>query len=275
MPSRKKAKGKARKAAKQAAKAKESEAAVAANQRLKESLEAQTQRLQISQIHGLLSMKCHHGFDGKSTICHEFIETIIPVFLSSQDNVLAALKAVHEATAEKYADVYSSKLESIVSIFSAVGTEAFLRGDINSAQLYAALTCHFEELIAVYIGKTKALVNWTKILELDRADDHTLAKFFRKRIPCHCLDEKYKEVKSVKKMGMCYNLNCSQPGRKAERSKMLCCTRCGAANYCSIECQKNDWKKHKEICANIAEEKAAFQAKQLCYAATAKANEDD
>ncbi len=261
MPSRKKAKGKARKAAKEAAK--ESQAAVSADQRQKqqESLELEAQ-MQILQISRGLSTKCRHGFDDASTICEEFIATFITAFLSNPEDdmdMADAFKTAHAATAgEKFADVYSFKLETVVSNFSAFGADSFLGGNIDSAQFYAALAFYFEELIAVDVEKTKVFVNWTKVVELtDYADDHTLAKFFRKRIPCHCLDEKYKEVKSVKKMGMCCNPNCSV--RNVERSKMLCCTGCGICNYCSIECQKNDWKKHKKFCANIAEEKAAFK----------------
>jgi hypothetical protein len=37
----------------------------------------------------------------------------------------------------------------------------------------------------------------SKIVQANRADEHTLVKFFRKRIPCSCLDEKYQEVKQI------------------------------------------------------------------------------
>ena len=107
--------------------------------------------------------------------------------------------------------------------------------------------------------KSKAILCWTKVCELHGADEHTLARYYRKRIPCACLDEKDEEVKSFKKMGWCCNKTRSLPGKRVERGKMLCCARCGEANYCSIECQKADWKRHKEYCGDIAEEKAAFK----------------
>mmetsp|Transcript_3126 Transcript_3126/g.4809 ORF Transcript_3126/g.4809 Transcript_3126/m.4809 type:complete len:273 (+) Transcript_3126:106-924(+) len=269
MPSRKKAKGKGRKAAKEA-KAKESQAAVAANDsnRQEESLEVRLRLRVRAQMLGLQisrgsSMECSHGLDDTLPICNEFIETFIPAFLSvSKGSVDDAFEAGHAATAlEKFNDVYSSKLESIVSILSAIGTDSFLGEDNGSTRVHAALACHFEELLAVSVRQTQAHINWTKIVELLHCgvDEHTLVKFFRKRIPCHCLDEKYKAVKSVKKMGYCRNVNCSLPGRKVERSKMLCCTGCGDANYCSIGCQRADWKSHRKYCGNIAEEKAAFK----------------
>ncbi len=265
MPSRKKAKGKARKAAKEAAKAKakeeKSQAAVAGNNLEDESLAAQLQRLQISRG---LSMSCRHGVDDTPPICNEFIAAFIPGFLAMLDgNAMDAFEAAHEATSgEKFADVYSSMQETVVSMLVAAGTDSFLGGDIGPAQLYAALACHFEELIAVSVRHTAGLVNWVKVFELLSADEHTLAKFYRKRIPCHCLDEKYKEVKSVKKLGWCYNPSCSRPDQMAVRSKMFTCARCGEVNYCSIECQKADWKAHKEYCNRIVKATAAFDSKQ-------------
>ena len=128
--------------------------------------------------------------------------------------------------------------------------------------VFATYASFFEEWIAAIVHKTKATVGWAKIVELCVGDDHTLVSYYRKRIPCSCLDEKYKKVKSVKKMGFCYNIDCNMPDGMVERGKMFCCTRCGDANYCSVECQKADRKKHKKLCDRTAETKAAFNSNQ-------------
>ncbi len=279
MPSRKKAQGRARRAAKEAkaeeaVKEKEDQAVVAATQQEEESLgaslalEAQMQRLQIVRTK---SMSCGHGLDSSlspnENICLDFINAFIDAFISSKDSVsvIDVFIVALQATTVEYATVYcsSSKLDTVVSILVSNGTQCILDGQYHdNARFYASLACYFEEWSAASVRKTKATFGWAKILELFDADDHTLIKYCRKRAPCSCLDEKYKEVKSVKKMGLCYNLNCSLPGRQEERSKMFYCTRCGEANYCSIQCQKEDWKGHKGICGNTAEEKAAFKANQ-------------
>ena len=167
----------------------------------------------------------------------------------------AALKAADST-------VYCSKLDTFISMVLARGAQLILDRDDETAQLYASLACYFEDFKAVGVHMTRAVPNFPKIFELLSADDHTLVSYYRKRIPCVCLDEKYKEVKSVKKTGLCYNPNCSHPGRKVERSRMFSCTRCDVANYCSVECQKAEWKRHRHFCDGAVKAKAAFDSSQ-------------
>ena len=267
MPSRKKAKGKARKAAKDAkAEAKEEESRsvvnVAVNQRQawEEWLETQMQQ-------PASPTKCWHGLVPLSSgnkICLEFIDAFTAAFLS-EDKMGGAFCTAYNVTKGEYSSVYSSKLDKVISLLLSRGTRCILDGDKNSAQpqLYASLATFFEDYMAIYELKTQGSPNVSKTFELLSADDHTLVSYYRKRIPCSCLDEKYKEVKSMKKMGRCDNPGCSYPGRKVDRSKMFCCTRCGDANYCSVECQRANWKGHKEFCGMAAAAKAAFKSNQV------------
>ena len=265
MPSRKKVKGKARKSAKEAkAKEEESRAVGVANQRQGESVGELMQRL----IFNAVSQKpCTHGCPslpaGEKKICQEFIDTFTATFLSlCGDKVVKAFRAATDTTEEEYEEIYDSKLDTVVSIFLYNGAKHILHGDSSEAQLYASFACYFEEYIASEVRKTEVAINWVKPFELLKADDHTLVSYFKKRISCSCLDEKYKEVKSVKKMGWCCNPSCSLPERRVERSKMFSCTQCGVVNYCSVACQKNHWREHKEFCAETAEMKAAFKSSQ-------------
>ena len=260
MPSRKKAKGKARKAAKEAKAAKEEESQalveVAASQRQGESVETQLQRLRINAASPKL---CRHGLvqssPGDQKICEDFINTFAVAFRSSIVDLGDCLHAAYNTTKEKYPDVYASKLDTVVSILLARGTQYILEEVKLAAVLHAVFASYFEGIMAIEVDGSEDVSCLRKIVELFNPDDHTLVSYYRNRTPCSCLDEKYKEVKSVKKMGLCCNTNCSQPGCRVERSKMFSCTRCGAANYCSVQCQRADWKKHKKICTIIVEKK--------------------
>ena len=262
MPSRKKAKGKARKAAKEAkAKEEESRAVGAVNQQQNGLIEAQMHRLAINDI---MHQKCRHGLAPSSAddqkICDEFIDAIFTAF-RSQKTVAEGFGAAIAATTDKYADVYSSKLDTVISILLCNGTQCILDGNSRRAQLYACIACFCEDVMAFNVNKHAAPC-CAMTIELESADDRTLVSYYRKRIPCACLDEKYKEVKSLKKMGLCCNPSCSHPRRRVERSKMFYCTRCGGANYCSVECQKKHWKKHREHCDVVVTMNAAFDSEQ-------------
>mmetsp|Transcript_9581 Transcript_9581/g.14782 ORF Transcript_9581/g.14782 Transcript_9581/m.14782 type:complete len:297 (+) Transcript_9581:11-901(+) len=266
MVSRKKAKGKARKAAK-AKKEEEEEdySAAAAQQREQEgALEAQMQMQRL--IIDSLPSPCKHGFDPfpEGDVCSRFVRLYLETLFAGAGNKVrnkidAIFKAV-DAVDKKYPEVIydSSKMKRILSYFLSVGTDHILNGHDDAARITAAVIVVFKECIASNVNKTKAGVDTQKLMEILIADDHTLVSFFRKRITCSCLDKKHKEVKSIKKMGYCNNDKCPLGG-KVERSKMVYCTRCSVAYYCSRDCQEAAWSDHREICKKRAEENAKFE----------------
>eukprot|EP00984_Skeletonema_dohrnii_P017753 scaffold8149_cov130-Skeletonema_dohrnii-CCMP3373.AAC.3 len=271
MVSRKKAKGKVRKAVK-AKKEEEKEAhddsaAAAAQQRQREQDGALDAQLQMQRlIIDSLPPPCKHGFnpfpDGH--ICdrflHLFSSTFVDASTSSGNRIIGIVEAM-AAMEDKYPEVLydSSKMKEILSYFSSVGTQQILNEDEYAARTTAAVIVMIDEFIAVKVNKTQAGVQLQKMLEMVSSDDHTLVSFFRKRISCTCLDKKHEEVKSIKKMGVCNNDKCPLPGGKVERSKMLYCTRCRYAYYCSRDCQKAAWSDHREGCDERAERNAKFE----------------
>ena len=172
----------------------------------------------------------------------------------------------------KYAEVWTDPdmMQWVASYFVSSSTDMILAG--NHRPGFAAMWSSFFEQRAAILTQENdidwdifvALCDWGKMCELYKGDDHTLVSFSRKRIPCKCLDNKYKEVKSITKIGRCHNPNCSLPDKykKTVRSEMLYCTQCRRANYCSRECQVAHWPFHKEICAVAANMRAARKSGQ-------------
>ncbi len=270
MPSRKKAKGQARRAAKAEAEAaaKKNEAkegqAVAINQQEDASLVALLNRLGINVAN--TPEQCKHGYPPMSPrdekILQDFMNAFNAVYSSQDNNMVDDFVAAYQATKDEYSDVYYNQMHIVVPRLVSIGAQHIIEGNNHDARVYSVVVCFFEEWTAVNVRKTKATFSWTKMIELDCADDHTLVQYYRKRIPCSCLDKKYKEVKSVKKLGWCCNPNCSKPNHLVERSKMFCCSRCGETNYCSSKCQKAHWKMHRESCDIDVKKKAAFDSEQ-------------
>ena len=66
--------------------------------------------------------------------------------------------------------------------------------------------------------------------------------------------------------GMRYVKTCGAECGKDERTaKMLSCQACLAVVYCSKECQKQDWKRHKPECSARAEATATLAGEGITY----------
>ncbi len=200
---RKRNQGKARKAAK--AKAKQEAEERENNQTIDERQQpgaAQVQRMQSGNI----TTKCQHGISVPETdISFRFIIAFYESFhaargdnLSISDSLEAAVNAT---TNEFFAEVWSNstKMEVAMSLFLREGTQEILDGKYGAARETAIFAMYLEQQSAFFLHHTQALVRWNKIEEMHYADQHTLVKFFQRRLPCSCLDEKYVEVKNITK----------------------------------------------------------------------------
>ena len=209
--------------------------------------------------------ECFHGFelDHEAQLCHDFHEAFRRGYhekwQSGNHDMMSCFEAGLDAViALKFTNIRMDKLVAY-SVYE--GTHYILIGHDRLAGVEASFAYYFEQFIATTLEKTQPAINWLGVAELQHCDLHTLVKFLRKRIPCKCLDEKYKEVKSMTKVGLCYNIECLRSGKLPARSEILYCERCGVG-YCSTECQKAHWKLHKPYCNRVAREKAEFDAKQ-------------
>jgi hypothetical protein len=204
-------------------------------------------------------------------ICDEFVAAYADAFQAAGDD-FDSFGPAFDGTADEYPEIWydAFNVEFVASIFLSRGVQYLLSGNVIAAQCNAVFAYYFEQYIETTLHKTRAVIDFLTMYELRQADQRTLVRFFKKRIPCYCLKKKYKEVKSVTKMSICMNSDCSHNaatvgarfGARVERSKTLRCTRCEQAFYCSRACQKAHWFAHREDCDDIAEKKAAFAAKR-------------
>ena len=266
---RKRNQGKARRAAKAKAREEADEGENNNNQTANNSSEEQSLSAQMRQLQ-MGDEKCRHGLFDPS-ISTDITQFIIAFNLSFREaagfgdqSIARCLVDAEKATRDEFADVWndSTKMEIAISYLLCLGTNAILKRQDDTARDCATFARCLEQYIAVLFKQTQALVNWPKIEDTYFADLHTLVKFFRHRIPCSCLDEKYKEVKHITKMGHCYNPQCSISRRKVERSKTKYCSRCRCVTYCSRECQVADWKEHALDCDDFVAMIAKFEAKR-------------
>ncbi len=266
MPSRMKAKGKARKVAKAK---KEAEGG---REDEMSSLQAGMEELWAMKNPG--NNDCTHGSAPLDQSAEKFLRDFCTVYqrgLRSSSNsgkldVGKELGEAHVATIKEYAGVWtdSAAMELVQSTLVAKGAQHILHLGEESefTRCCASMAYYFEQYTAVVLKGDAALPDTVKVAELFFADKHTLVKFFKKRIPCSCLDHVYKEVKSSTKMGLCCNNQCSHPSKQVARNTMLYCTRCRQVNYCSRECQIAHWPEHKEFCGYCVSTKDEIDSKR-------------
>ena len=264
---RKRIKGKARKEAK--AKAREEADKGGNNDQVPNSSEQSLLSALMRQLQ-IKGGKCWHAIIPASpeNFSSEFVCAFDSAFReaigSGVQNLEKCFMTAQVATLNEYAEVWndSDNMEIANSLFLNSGTEAILGGDFIYAQILATFVRYFEQYIAVLFKQTQAVVKWSKIFETSNADEHTLVKFYRHRISCSCLDEKYEEVKHITKVGYCFNARCPTPQEEVERSNTKYCSRCRCVTYCSRECQVADWTEHKPNCDNNVAMIAQFEAKK-------------
>ena len=191
---------------------------------------------------------------------HQFINRFVCEYNNASSVLNYNIRKAYHATREEYADMWNNAavMERVSVYFLTEGTKYVLEGNNKAASHYASLAYCFEQHIACNLRKERLTMSWPKMNELYfDPDEHTLVSFFKKRISCSCLDSKYKEVKSLKKLGICYNSNCPHPGRKVERRLTKCCSLCRRVNYCSRLCQVENWNVHRLHCPRYVERDVA------------------
>ena len=83
--------------------------------------------------------------------------------------------------------------------------------------------------------------------ELAGGNRRDVVKFVAKRLPCTCLKELHRAArKKLVKEGVCRGCNMKFP-----RSELFICTGCTLTLYCSRECQRTDWSRHKKYCGDL------------------------
>ena len=216
MASRKKAKGKARKAAK--AQQQEEAAAVAADQRgsLHSQLDNKTNNNNTTSSRARYKKVCQHGFGSKTFphwhTCDSFMGEFMTGFNSTNGHNAHDLRAAHDLTTVKYgSSVWSNAdmLNWIKSCFIANGTRYLLDGtpdkggvDAHATKDYAIIALYIEQYIAITLTKTQDTFDWDTIssLQMDaNPTKHQLVSFYHSRNPCSCLKKLFREGEETEK----------------------------------------------------------------------------
>ena len=103
----------------------------------------------------------------------------------------------------------------------------------------------------------------SKVRDLQGSNDRDLYKFFSKRVSCACLKDAYSYArKTLPKIGRCHHCD-----EIKERKLLSVCSQCGIYQYCSRECHVAHWPDHEKICdscGSLRKRQARKEDKDQC-----------
>ena len=118
---------------------------------------------------------------------------------------------------------------------------------VHSNDVAICIMINVLELLRTYSDIT--VVNWraakinNRLVAGNRRDT---IKFVAKRLPCTCLKKLHSAArKKLRKEGYCECCKKTFP-----RSQLYVCTGCMIAEYCSKECQRAVWSRHRQHCGH-------------------------
>jgi hypothetical protein len=146
--------------------------------------------------------------------------------------------------------------ESLATLCFSIATDATLDGNLGEAQAFFQVGIFLRTWIRL---GTSVVLQILSLFEVDGSNEHMirffnvlyqtrtdrgLTLFLGKRMPCTCLEGKVSSAKDCPKTDKCNG--CKE---QSESSRLMKCMQCLSIEYCSKECQRADWKSHKQYCA--------------------------
>ncbi len=243
MPSRKRLKAKARRAAKGGGDRRREEGAAATNDTI------------------ISSNQCNHGCPTIETgdICDEFANAykskLEEIVFEQKDGSLsipnpyagfsaAVRSAVRQDDRSKYESAWreTANLNRTRGNLLAWGTDLILKGKRREEVMSTSVA------ITILWLECGVDINEMPMLLIDDLTDDLVretTKFYYKRLKdCDCLKEKWRQLRKQTKIS-----RCDQCCKDIPRRETLICSRCWTAQFCSKACQVKHWPKHKSFCS--------------------------
>lgn len=243
MPSRKRAKGKERKA---------------------KAAEPKVSRWEILSrwSENNVTIQCSHSCKGKMDLVippasspphpvHDFMSAVYAFDGPARPQWYDIMKLLYQQYSPVWKD--DDHRKSAQNILLAFGTNSILRdGTYAVPNIVSAVLLvleHFNDSKDFESAFWSAAPKIRDITYMYRSDRDAL-KFYSKRIRCSCLKERYAQTKGRMKKGECHNCR-----KVLERKELMVCSRCNVNQYCSDKCHREAWTAHKKWCDKVVNSK--------------------
>ena len=197
------------------------------------------------------------GEDKASTgtiACKHGCTVLLPAIIHLMDTIFSGCAKRMTDVIDLHPEVWNDDTYKMnaTNILARVGTNMLLSEDANVtgiitlARLIVSLE-QYDGSNSLHTAPVDSREGQRKMRDLN-SDTSSIRrdalKFFSKRLPCSCLKSMHREARRTQpKVGVCYG--CYEEMKRVDLSV---CSRCMIAQYCSRECQVTDWTKHEWIC---------------------------
>jgi len=232
MPSRKRAKGKARKEKNQ----------------VRESVAERDDSQPVDVV--IPNVRCIHGsvdFYSQHSSVRRFVDMCQKSLKAGQGRMFGVVELTHDQHREVWEN--ETKRKTVINILSGLGTALFLGDAICTAMDIARVIIMLENYDGAdnFCSITQNPSVNEQVLSISAGEEIDIIHFYKQRIPCSCLDEKCSHYEQFQKRGS----RCAKCNQKKYYKDLLTCAGCKIVQYCSRECQKLDWPRHKVACKKI------------------------
>ena len=203
----------------------------------------------------LYSVGCDHGYDVRISNDHPVSEFMDQFIINLDDKgmgVSVNMRNLFETHAQIWTTESYRKLA--LSILTNIGINMLLGNGKEIADISwpgciaqsIALLEHYDGTSDINSVMFKRVAS-VKRRDLDlglRSIKRDAFKFYRKRTSCKCLKKIHLEArKTIPKLGTCFHCD-----KEMDRVSLSVCSRCMVHQYCSRKCQVAVWPDHKRNC---------------------------
>jgi len=204
---------------------------------------------------------CNHGYEIVIPADEHPVSSFMDQFYINLLHKGMTVSANLNDTFETHAQIWNNESyrELAIGIMIRIGSNLLLTGDksVEHALCVAQSIVLLEHYNGTAAGDIDSVINKRmvapKIRDLhvgNSSSRRDALKFYRKRISCKCLKKMHLEArKTMPKTGKCEH--CKQ---EKERVSLSICSRCMIDQYCSRECQVAHWPVHKTYCDHYFEQ---------------------
>lgn len=199
-------------------------------------------------------VQCDHGFECGDGVSipddsnHPVCAFLNAYFMSGKDwyNTLTAYKTtvfMNSNNREMVLNILISAGTNMI-LYKRLSTDEEIRHVRNVAMTITVID-HFDGVSIESTICSREVAPKLRKLSYEGNDlKRDLLKVFYKRIVCSCLDDMYSEARNtLRKLGACSNCR-----KVTERALLDVCSKCMIVQYCSRECQVAAWPSHRDLC---------------------------